>query len=123
MALGIEILSWLCLGTGSLVLVGTAAVIVRMRSLFMRAHVASVNETLGPALILLGLALQADGNWEVIVKLALILFFLVLTGPVSSHALAKAALDNGILPDQGRRESESQPVSEPPGGEKSPSQK
>ena len=106
MALGIDILSWICLVSGAAVLVGTAIVIVRMPTFYTRLHAASVNETLGPGLILAGLALQADGNWEVIIKLVLVLFFLVLTGPVAAHALAKAALDNGVMPGQIRRNRE-----------------
>ena len=106
MALIIDLLSWLFLVSGSLVLVGTVIVVLRMPTFYTRLHAASVNETLGPGLIVLGLALQAGGDWEVILKLILVLVFLVLTGPVAAHALAKAALDNGVLPGQVRRNRE-----------------
>ncbi len=103
MALILEVLSWLFLGAGSLTIVGAVIVILRMPSFYTRLHAASVNETLGPGLILFGLALQSGGNLEVILKLVLVLVLLVLTGPMAAHALAKAALDNGILPGEVRR--------------------
>lgn len=106
MALVVEVLSWIFLISGSVVLVATAFVIVRMPTFYTRLHAASVNETLGPGLILIGLALQTHGNVEIILKLALVLIFLVLTGPVAAHALAKAALDNGVLPGKVRRDRE-----------------
>ncbi len=104
MAVMLDVLSWICLIGGSLTLVSAAIVIWRMRTFYTRLHAASVNETLGPGLILLGLALQSIDHFDIILKLALILVFLVLTGPVASHALAKAALDNGLLPGETRQQ-------------------
>lgn len=105
----IDALSWLLLGSGSLVVVLAGFLVVKMPTFYTRLHAASVNETLGPALILLGLALQA-GNYangfEVILKLLLILLFLLLTSPVASHALAKAAITNMVLPGQLKRSRE-----------------
>lgn len=106
MALMLDVLSWIFLVSGSLILVATIVIIMRMPSFFTRLHAASVNETLGPGLILLGLALQVPDRWEVVLKLVLVLIFLVLTGPVASHALAKAALENGVLPGKIRRDRE-----------------
>ena len=106
MALALEILSSFFLVAGSLVLVTSAAGIVRLPTFYTRLHAASVNETFGPGLLLLGLALQAWGDLEVMLKVALVLIFLVLTGPVASHALAKAALENGVMPGALRREGE-----------------
>ena len=68
MALMIEVLSWLLLGAGSLTLIAAATVILRMPTFYTRMHAASVNETLSPGLILSGLALQAGGNVEIILK-------------------------------------------------------
>lgn len=102
----LDVLSWLLLGSGSLVIVLAAFLIVRMPTFFTRLHAASVNETLGPALILLGLALQA-GKYpygiEVLLKLLMILVFLLLTSPVAGHALAKAAIGGQVLPGQYKR--------------------
>lgn len=107
MVLILDALSWILLVAGSLVLITSAFGIVRMRSFYTQLHAASINDTLGPGLILLGLAFQAP-NIEVTIKLALILVFLVLTGPLSSHALAKAALENGILPSAMRKRMQSE---------------
>ena len=109
MALVVDIFSWFFLTLGSVVLVGTAIVIVRMPSFYTRLHAASVNETLGPGLILMGLILQSEGDWEVILKLILVMVFLILTGPVAAHALAKAALDNGVIPGHMKRNREIPP--------------
>ena len=102
----IDVLSWLLIGGGSLVVMLAAFLIVRMPTFFTRLHAASVNETLGPALILLGLALQTGRyahGFEVLLKLLLILGFLLLTSPVASHALARAAISGDVLPGQPRR--------------------
>ncbi len=106
MALMLDVLSWICLIAGSVILVAAAIVILRMRSFYTRIHGASVNETLGPGLILLGLVLQSLDQFEIVLKLVLVLVFLVLTGPISGHALAKAALDNGLLPPEPRQQEE-----------------
>ena len=98
MVLAFDVLSWILLVTGSLVLMTSASGMVRMPNFYNRLHAASVNDTFGPGLILLGLAFQATHSLEVMIKLALVLIFLVLTGPLSTHALAKAALENGTLP-------------------------
>ena len=71
--------------------------IVRMPDLFTRIHAASITDTLGVALVLVGLTLHG-GFSLVTVKLFMILGFLWLTGPAASHALGKAALGSGIEP-------------------------
>lgn len=103
MVLIFDLLSWVLLVAGSLTLVLSAVGIVRMPTFYTRLHVASINETLGPGLILLGLAFQAVDRPETAIKLGLVLIFLVLTGPIASHALAKAALENGIMPSGTQR--------------------
>lgn len=90
-------LSWACLLGGSFfVLVSTLAVL-RMPDYFSRIHGAGITDTLGAGLILLGLMFQA-GLSLVSVKLFLILVFMVLTGPVTVHALAKTAFRLGLKP-------------------------
>ena len=108
----LDVLSWILLGAGSAVLVLAGLAILRMPTFYTRLHAAAVNETLAPLLILLGLTLQAGdlkdglGAVEVVVKLGLVLLFLFVTSPVASHALAKAALENGVLPGAYRRRQE-----------------
>lgn len=93
-------LSWVLLGSGSLVLLLSAVAILRMPTFYTRLHAASVNETLGPGLILAGLLLQTGGRWDVAAKLVLILVFLVLTGPLAGHAIGKAAFHAGLKPGE-----------------------
>lgn len=92
-----EWLSWVLLGLGGFfVLVGGVGVL-RMPDVYTRMHAASVTETLGTMLILVGLMLHA--GWELpTFKLLAILVFLLFTAPVSSYALANAALLGGLKP-------------------------
>lgn len=92
-----DILSWICLAVGSLVVLTTGYGLLRLPTFYSRIHAASITDTLGAGLILLGLALQA-GLSVITIKLALILVFLVLTGPATAHALAKAAYLHGLDP-------------------------
>jgi multicomponent Na+:H+ antiporter subunit G len=71
--------------------------ILRMPDLFTRMHGAGITDTLGAGLILIGLALHA-GLSLVSVKLLAVLFFLLVTSPTSTHALAGSALSHGIKP-------------------------
>ena len=71
--------------------------LVRLPDLFTRLHAAGIGDTLGVGLLVLGFIVQA-GFGTVTIKLVLILLFLLLTGPVATHALAKAALHGGVRP-------------------------
>lgn len=88
---------------GGLVLIGSLIVIVglvgvyRMPDFYTRLHAASVIDTLGAMLILLGLLLIA-GISPVSVKLILILLFILITTPAAAHALAKSALHGKLEP-------------------------
>lgn len=96
-ALLLDVASWAFILAGSFfTLVGMAG-LMRMPDLFTRMHAASVTDTLGAGLLLIGLMLQA-GLTLVTVKLVFILILLVFTGPVVTHALAQAALHAGIEP-------------------------
>ena len=93
----VDLLSWLCLVVGgSFVLIGGIGV-VRFPDLFTRMHAASLTDTLGAGLILTGLMLQS-GFALPLAKLVLILLLILFTSPVSTHALAKAALHGGLRP-------------------------
>ncbi len=71
--------------------------ILRLPDVFTRMHAAGITDTMGAGLILAGLMAQA-GLTLVTVKLVLIVLFLVVTSPTSTHALAKAALTGGLEP-------------------------
>ena len=82
------------------VLAGTVGVI-RLPDFYTRLHAAGMTDTLGAELILLGLIFQADG-WQMIAKLLLVAFFLFVTSPTATHAVAHAAYRAGHKPVLGR---------------------
>lgn len=93
----IDALSWICLlGGGAFCIVGGIG-LLRMPDFYTRMHAASVTDTLGMGLMMLGMALQA-GLTLVSAKLIIIVLLLLLTGPVATHALARAALHRGLKP-------------------------
>lgn len=96
-----DAMSWILLTAGGLfVLIGGIGAL-RMPNLYTRMHAASVTDTMGAALVLSGIMLQAGLSLATI-KLIAILLFLLITSPTSSYALASAALIAGIRPDAGR---------------------
>ena len=93
----LDIASWALVLVGSAFCIIGAIGLLRMPDFFTRMHAASVIDTLGAAFILLGLMLQA-GFSLVTVKLIAIGLLLFFTSPVSTHALARAALARGVEP-------------------------
>lgn len=90
--------------------------VIRLPDFYSRLHGGGVTDTLGAGLLMTGLMLQAvkvgllqlvEGGvpagldyapWLIAVKLAMILFFLLITSPTNCHALAQAALSQGLQP-------------------------
>ncbi len=97
MAMMLDVLSWLLLSLGGAFVFFGGVGVLRMPDLYTRMHAASVTDTMGPILVLLGVMLQA-GLSLATVKLAAILLFLLLTSPTASNALASAALLAGTRP-------------------------
>ncbi len=93
----IDILSWISLVAGSIFLIIGTIGLIRFPDFFTRLHAASVVDTLGCILIMMGLMLQA-GLSLVTVKLILIMIFILFTSPTAAHALAKAALHGEVKP-------------------------
>ena len=102
----IDGLSWGLLLLGGFICVSGGIGMHRFPDFFSRMHAASVTDTLGGTLVLLGLMLQVDGQYLVLVKLVLVLLFILLTSPTGSHALAKAALHGGLRPKLGSKQDE-----------------
>ena len=92
-----DIASWVFLAAGGFLIIAGGIGLVRLPNFFTRLHAASITDTLGTGLIVLGLALQAGWS-QTTVKLFLIVAFLYFTSPTSTHALAKSALHGGIRP-------------------------
>lgn len=97
MEMVIEALSWVCLAGGSLfVFIGTLGVL-RFPDVYTRMHAAGITDTLGAALILFGMMIQA-GLGLLSIKLFMMLIFILCTSPVATHALARSAITDGLKP-------------------------
>ena len=93
----------------AVLLLGTVICIVggvgllRLPNFFARTHGGSVTDTLGAGLALLGMALYTIGmdltlleQFLVIAKLFSIGIFLLVTSPISGHALTRSAYEAGL---------------------------
>ncbi|RZO68505.1 MAG: sodium:proton antiporter [Parvularculaceae bacterium] len=96
-----DILSWILFAAGGIAVVAGAVGLVRFPDFYTRLHGAGVTDTAGAELILFAMMLQAP-NWLVVMKLVFISFFLFLTSPVATHAVAHAAWVGGVRPMLGK---------------------
>lgn len=65
--------------------------LLRMPDLFSQLHAAGL--VTGPAVVLVLLAAIATGSTEIVTSAALVVLFVLVTSPLSSHAIAQAAYD------------------------------
>lgn len=93
----VDTLSWICLLAGAVFCAIGALGMIRMPDFYTRVHAASVTDTAGAGLLLLGMMLQA-GFTLVTVKLIIIGLLIFFTSPTATHALCKAALTRGLKP-------------------------
>jgi multicomponent Na+:H+ antiporter subunit G len=96
-SLAVDLLSWGFILGGSFFTVVGALGLLRMPDLYTRMHAASVIDTLGAGLLIVGFMLEA-GLTLVTLKLFFILALFFFIGPVVTHALAQAAMHAGIQP-------------------------
>jgi multicomponent Na+:H+ antiporter subunit G len=101
MASPVEVLSWALILAGSLFVVIGGIGLLRLPDFYTRIHAAGITDTLGSWLLVAGLAVH-EGLTLGTAKLVMLLFLLLLTSPLASHALAKAAYLRGLDPLQGR---------------------
>jgi multicomponent Na+:H+ antiporter subunit G len=105
MTTALDLLTWALLAAGGFFCVVGGIGMLRMPDFYTRAHAASVAETLGAGLILLGLLLQA--GWTLVAaKLAVIGLLIFFTSPAATHAVARAALGRGLEPLLDAREAQ-----------------
>ncbi|MFT4960353.1 MAG: multicomponent Na+:H+ antiporter subunit G [Paracoccaceae bacterium] len=95
----VNILSWICIVSGSFFAIVGAVGTLRFPDFWSRLHAASISESAGVILLLVGMMLQA-GPGLIAVKLLIILIFLFITGPTATHAMANAAFVSGLKPRQ-----------------------
>ncbi|MCB1887205.1 MAG: monovalent cation/H(+) antiporter subunit G [Rhodocyclaceae bacterium] len=93
----LDILTWILVSLGGVFCVIGAVGMLRMPDFFTRMHAASVIDTLGAGLIILGLILQS-GFSLASVKLVILGLLIFFTSPTASHSLASAALERGVKP-------------------------
>lgn len=98
----LDILSWASIISGGALCVIGAIGMLRLPDMFCRMHGASLIDTLGIGLILLGLGFQNGFNLG-LGKLALIFLFVLFTSPTATHALARAAIYAGLDPAEGAK--------------------
>ncbi|MCK5921583.1 MAG: monovalent cation/H(+) antiporter subunit G [Methylococcales bacterium] len=99
-------LSGLFIVFGVFFVIAGAIGVLRLPDFYTRMHAAGMTDTLGAELILVGLMIQS-GFSQTSLKLALIGFFLFMTSPTASHAVANAAYQAGLKPLLGKRRARS----------------
>ena len=101
----VEMIGMALLLMGTIVCIIGGIGIVRLPDFFARVHAASVPDTLGAGLCLLGMMFLTLGYMEsygafgvilIVVKLISIAVFIFVTSPISGHALTKAAYRKGL---------------------------
>lgn len=102
-ALVVDILSWVLILSGSAFTIIGAIGTLRFPDFWSRLHAASVSESAGMILLVMGMCLQA-GATLITVKLIIIGVFIFITGPTSTHAVANAAHVSGATPDSDERD-------------------
>lgn len=102
----LDILSWIFIVLGGFFSIVGGIGIVRLPEFYSRLHGGGVTDTMGAALIVLGLLFQVghvpSGGILVAAKLVMILLFLIATSPSSCHALANSALTQKLEPQLDR---------------------
>lgn len=106
MSVLLDVLSWISIAIGAFAVLTSSLGLLRLPEFFSRTHSTGILDTLGAGMILLGFGLQT-GLSLVTFKLALVLVFILITGPTAAHALARSALHNGVKPITKEREDES----------------
>lgn len=94
------IFTWLgyaCFSAGAFFVLTGAVGIIRFPDFFTRTHAASMTDSIGLPLILLGLVFYFPFG-IISFKLLLLIIFALVTSSTASHALAKAALTSGLNP-------------------------
>ena len=101
MSIVIDVASWVLLVGGGVFCIIGAAGLLRMPDFYTRVHAASITDTIGFGLLLLGMMLQA-GLTLVTAKLAIVGLLIFFASPTASHALVKAGMMRRVEPLLGR---------------------
>ena len=108
MGLMVEVIGGVLMVAGAFFALVGGIGLIRLPDFYTRMHAAGITDTLGAGLVLIGL-MFSGGLSLATVKLVMILTVLLLTSPTAGHAVARAALVNGLRPKlaEDREEEES----------------
>ena len=95
----LDLLSGLLVIAGSFFVITGGVGLLRLHDVYSRMHAAGITDTLGVALFVAAMAVQA-GLTLVTVKLAIILAFILFTSPTATYAVANAVWSGGVQPKQ-----------------------
>ncbi len=93
----LSLIGGVCVVAGTALSLIGAAGLLRFPDVYTRIHAASITDTGGASLVLLGLCLIAGLSLTAL-KLAFVWFSIMLTTPVAANALANAAFGSGHRP-------------------------
>lgn len=82
---------------GSFLCVSGGIGLLRFPDFYTRMHAVGVTDTLGAGMVLIGLMILST-NFLVFAKLVMVLLLTLFIGPTTSHVLAKAAFNKGLMP-------------------------
>lgn len=104
-----ECIAFSLMGLGLLFLIGSAIGMLRLPDFYSRVHASGNSETLGTALVFLGLAVY-NGLTDTSAKIIVIFLFVFLGNPIGSHILTKSAYKTGhiVWTQAHRKEAEQQ---------------
>ena len=88
---------WVLIISGSFFVIVGAFGTYRFPDFWSRLHAASITDSAGVILLLIGMGVYS-GLTLITFKLLVIGLFLFITGPTSTHAVANAALVSGLRP-------------------------
>lgn len=89
-----DVLSLVCLFAGSLLCLAASIGLLRFPDLISRMHAATKPQTLGVLIVLLGVGLGLRSGLDV-GMLLLVGLFQLMTAPISSHMMSRAAVRTG----------------------------
>jgi len=97
MSIFVNFLCWVFIISGSFFVIVGAFGTYRFPDFWSRLHAASITDSAGVILLLIGMGVYS-GLTLITFKLLVIGLFLFITGPTSTHAVANAALVSGLQP-------------------------
>ncbi len=95
----IDIISLLLISLGCVMMFTAALGLLRFSDIYMRIHASGKAGTGGTIAILTGIIIH-KGLSEVSAKILLIMVFILFTGPILSHAIARAAHHKSEVSDR-----------------------